>query len=81
MTSLNWRTHTAFQNNFVYILDKYPPKKTKVLQENQKPHFNKNLLKQMMTRLRLKNKANMPKSPSDIVKFKRQQNLVANLNK
>ena len=33
----------------------------------------------MMTRSRLKNKANKSKNPSDIVKFKRQQNLVENL--
>ena len=34
-----------------------------------------------MTRSRLKNKANKLKNPSDIVKFKRQRNLVVNLNK
>ena len=81
MTNLNWRNHAAFENNFVYILDKHAPKKTKILRENQKSHFNKKLCKQMMTRSRLKNKANKSKNPSDIVKFKRQRNLVANLNK
>ena len=33
-----------------------------------------------MTRSRLEQTANKSKNPSDIVKFKRQQNLVTNLN-
>ena len=49
------RTHAAF--NFVPILDKHASKKTKNLQENQKPYFNKN-------------RANNSENPSDIVKFK-----------
>ena len=45
------------------------------------PHFNRNLQKQIMLRSRLKNKTNNSKNPIDIVKFKRQCNKVANLNK
>ena len=37
-------TLAAFKNNFVLILDKYAPKRTKNLRGNQKLHFNKNLL-------------------------------------
>ena len=75
------RAHAAFENNFVSILDKHAPKKTKILRGNQKPHFNKTLRKKIMIRSRLKNKANESKNPIDIVKFKRQRNLVTNLNK
>ena len=57
------------------------PRKQKCYERIKKTHFNKNLRKQMMTRSRLKNKVNKSKNPSDIVKFKRQRNLVANLNK
>ena len=57
----------------IYILEKHAPKKT--------PNFNKILRKQMMTRSCLKNKANKTKTPSDIVKFKRQRSLVSNLSK
>ena len=64
------RTHAAFENNFVSILDKHAPKKTKILRGYQKPRFNKNLRKQMMIRSRLKNNANKSKNPGDIVKFK-----------
>ena len=75
------RTHTAFENNFVSILDKHAPKKTNILRGNQNHHFNKNLWKPIMIRSRLKNKANKSKNPIDIAKFKRQKNLVQNLNK
>ena len=64
------RTHVAFENNFVSISDKHPPKKTNILQGNQKPYFNKNLRKQIMITSRLKHKANNSKNPSGIVKFK-----------
>ena len=47
------RTHAAFENNFVSILDKNAPKKTKILRGNQKPHPNMNLRKQILIRLRL----------------------------
>ena len=72
------RTQAVFEINFASILDKDAPKKTKVLRRNQKPHSNKNLRKQIMIRLRLKNQ---PKNPIDIVKLKWQRNLMANLNK
>ena len=75
------RTHTAFENNFVSILDKNAPKKTNILRGNQNHHFNKNLWKPRMIRSRLKNKANKSKNPIGIAKFKRQKNLVQNLNK
>ena len=39
------RTHAAFENNFVSILDKHAPKKTKILRGYQKPRFNKYLRK------------------------------------
>ena len=67
------RTHAAFENNFVSILDKHAPKKIKLLRANQKPHFNKNLLKQTLTTSRLKHRANKSKNSSDIVKFKQQR--------
>ena len=47
------RTHAAFnENNLASILNKHTPKKTKILHGDQKPHFNKNLRKQIMIRIR-----------------------------
>ena len=71
------RTHAAFENNFVSILDKHAPKKTKILRGNQKSHFNKNLQQQIMMRLRRRNKANKSKHPSDIFKFNSQISKIA----
>ena len=53
------RTHAAFENNFVSILDKYDPKKIKNFTREWSDDFSKMI----------------------IVKFKWQQNLIANLNK
>ena len=44
------RAHAAYKNNFVSILDKHSPKRTKDLRGDQKRHFNKNLRKQTMIR-------------------------------
>ena len=64
------RTHAASKNIFISILYKHAPKKTKNLRGNLRLHFNKNLRKQIIIRLCLKNKANKSENPSDIVKFK-----------
>ena len=48
------RTHEAFENKRVSILDKHGPTKTNILLGNQKSHFNKNLRKQTMIKSRLK---------------------------
>ena len=52
------RTHTTFEKKINSILGKRAAKKTKTLRGNQNPYFNKNLWKQIMVRLRLRNKAN-----------------------
>ena len=64
------RTYAAFKNDFVSILDKHAPKKTKNLRGNQKSHFNKNFRKKIMIKSYLETKANKSKNPSDIVKSK-----------
>ena len=64
------RAYAAYKNSFVSILDNHFSKKAKNLRGNQKPHFNKNLRKQIMIRSCIKNKANKSENPSDIVKFK-----------
>ena len=53
------RVNAYYRQN---IKDKHATKKTKILRGNRKPHFDKNLRKQVMTRSRLKNKVNRSKS-------------------
>ena len=62
--------YAAYKNSFVSILDNHSSMKTKNLRGNQKPHFNKNLRKQIMIRSCLKNKVNESENSSDTVKFK-----------
>ena len=42
------RAHAGFKNNFISILYKDVPKKTKILERNRNAHFNKKLRKQIM---------------------------------
>ena len=51
------RAHADFENNFVSVLYKSIPKKTKLLYRNQNAHSNKILWKRKMIRSRLKTKA------------------------
>ena len=57
------------------------PKKSKIFRGNQKPHINKILRNAIMKRSQLKNKANKTKSVDDLIKYKKQRNLVVKLNK
>ena len=70
------RAHAGLENNFISILYKDVPKKTKILERNRNARFNKKLQKQIMIISRLKNKGNESKNTIDIVNFKQQQNLV-----
>ena len=70
------RAHAGLENNFISILYKDVPKKTKILERNRNARFNKKLRKQIMIISRLKNKGNESKNTIDIVNFKQQQNLV-----
>ena len=70
------RAHAGLENNFISILYKDVPKKTKILERNRNAHFNKKLQKQIMIISHLKNKDNESKNTIVIVKFKQQQNLV-----
>ena len=70
-----------FEKTFVNVLDAHPPRKTKVLRGNHKPHVDKNLHKAIMKRSKFKNKANRTKLQEDIAKYKKQRNLVVKLNR
>ena len=71
------RTHAAFENNFVSILDKHAPKK--IYKRIKNPILMRTFGLRRI-RLRLKNNSDKSKNLSDIVKFKWQQSLMANLS-
>ena len=57
------------------------PKRKKLIRGNHKPHINKLACKTIMKRSRLKNKTNKTKNHLDIRNYKKQRNIVVNLNK
>ena len=73
--------YQTFEINFVDALNNQAPKKSKIFRGNQKPHINKILRNAIMKRSQLKNKANKFKSIYDLIKYKKQRNLVVKLNK
>ena len=78
---INNKDYAVFEDNFVNVLNKHAPKKTKILRGNHKPHVSKTLRLAIMKRSRLKNKANKTQLPSDKQNYKKQRNLVTKLNK
>ena len=78
---LNNKDYAVFEDNFVTVLNKHAPKKTKILRGNDKPHVSKTLRLAIMKHSRLKNKANKTQLPSDKQNYKKQRNLTTKLNK
>ena len=64
-------SYDKFENIFTSKLNKRTPKKRKWVRGNHKLHINMELLKAIMKRSRLKNKANKTKKPVDISNFKK----------
>ena len=73
--------YQTFETNFIDTLNSQAPKKSKIFRGNQKPHLNKILRNAVMKRSQLKNKANKTKSIDNLIKYKKQRNLVVKLNK
>ena len=74
-------SYDDFEHIFTSKLNKHAPKKKKWIRGNNKPHVNKALHQAIMKRLRLKNKANKTKDPTDTRNYKKERNYVVNLNK
>ena len=70
-----------FIDNFVKLLDQYAPIKTKYVRANNKQHVTKELRKQIMLRSKLKHIADSTDKPEDRARYKRQRNLVVNMNR
>ena len=78
---LNNKDYAVFKDNFVNVLNKHAPKKTKFFRGDHKPHVSKTLRLTIMKRSRFKNKANKTQLPRDKPNYKKQRNLVTKLNK
>ena len=75
------QNYKCFQQTYEKVLEIHAPCKKKVIRGNSKPHVTKTLRKEIMRRSQLKNVANKTKLKKDIDAYKKQRNLVVNLNK
>ena len=73
--------YNDFDRIFKSVIDAHAPSKTKFLRANNKPHITKDLRKAIMLRTRLKNIAAKTKLPEDMANYRKQRNLVVNLNR
>ena len=64
------KDYMIFKDNFVNVIIKRAPKKTKKFRGNHKPHVFKSLRLAIMKHSRLKNKANKTQLPSDKQNYK-----------
>ena len=78
---LDNKDYVVFEDNFVNVLNKHAPKRTKIFWGNHKPHVSKTLRLTIMKRSHFKNKANKTQLPRDKQNYKKQRNLVTKLNK
>ena len=65
----------------VTTLDQHTPIKTKIERGNNKQHINKVIRKEIMLRSKLKKIANKTKNQEDIRRYKKQRNLIVNMNR
>ena len=63
------------------VLQKHASLKQRVIIGNNKPHIKSELRKAIMTRTRLRNQASRSGLDQDYKKYKRQRNLVVNMNR
>ena len=72
---------STFNKIFIDLLDQHAPRRTKFLRGNNQPYISKILRKAIMKRSRLKSIANKFGVDEDLVAYKRQRNLVVNMNR
>ena len=73
--------YSALQAVLAEALEKHAPLKQRTTRGNNKQHCNKDLRKAMMTKSKLKKKANKSGKTEDFEKYKKQRNLVVKMNR
>ena len=80
LRSTNSFDYQLFHSMTKGVLQKHAPLKQRVIGGNEKSHKRSNLRKAIMTRIRLRNQANMY-GFEDYKKYKRRRNLVVSMNR
>ena len=73
--------YDTFHNNYMQILDKHAPYKTKLIRSNHAPYMTKRLRKAIMHRSQLLTKYRKSKSNFDLLNYKKHKNFVSRLYK
>ena len=73
--------YSTFEKIFASILNKHAPMRTKYLRGNNQPYLTKDLRKAIMKRSQFKNIAIKSKDPEDMARYRKQRNLVVNMNR
>ena len=76
---LEGSTYDEFEKEFINVLDKHAPIKTKMLRFNNSSFVSKELRKEIMKRSNLRNKFNENRTHENWCKFKLQRNFCVNL--
>ena len=71
----------SLKTAIIKSLNAAAPFKKRIIRRNNKPHLTSLIRKKIMTRSRLKNKANKSGKEEDLKAYKKQRNLVLKLNK
>ena len=75
------KSYEDFHGIFASALNTHAPLKTKILRGNNLPHMSKELRKEIMERSKLKSLAIRSNKAIDWANYKRQRNLVVNVNR
>ena len=73
--------YKEFEDNFLKVLEKHAPLKTKLIRANHAPYITKNLRKSMMRRSQLETKYYKTRMPDDLKAYRKQKNFVSRLYK
>ena len=74
-------SYELFEKNFIEILEKHAPMKSKTLRSNEAPYMTKALRKAMMKRTELATKYGKSRNPDDYKHFRKHRNYVNRLYK
>ena len=77
----NSQCYEAFETKTVEVLHKHAPRKTQLLRGNHEPHVSKKVRIEIIKRSQLKSIAKKTAKDINLYNFRKQRNLVVNLNK
>ncbi|XP_057296156.1 uncharacterized protein LOC130625097 [Hydractinia symbiolongicarpus] len=81
LLAIDQSNFNAFHNVFTDVLNRHASATIRVVRGNQKPHITRNIRKAIMKRSYYKNKANKSGDSKYIKLYKKQRNIIVNMNR